>query len=140
MGNQSPNLLENPSMTLAVDQAVVRSTNFGVPQAQAETASKASFWKIWDQVDAAAKEQPQPDQFVSVLNNKKSEATKANAFNRFREAVVIYAKLFVEWLFPLQEVLAELKDPENSIKTRVLNAIRALRPAEGAPAEGAPTA
>lgn len=119
--------------TLAVDNAAVRSTNFGVPTDKLEQASNASFWKVWDQVDAAAKEQPAADQFVSILNNKKSDATKSNAFTRFRESVVIYAKLFVEWLFPLKEAIAELKDPETSIKNRILNALKALRPAEDTP-------
>jgi hypothetical protein len=114
--------------TLGVDQATVRSTSFGVPADKMEAASKASFWNVWDQVAAAAKEKPLDDQFVSILNNKRSEATKANAFTRFRETVVLYAKLFVEWLFPLQEVLAELQDPGKSIKNRVLNALLGNRP------------
>lgn len=123
--------------TLGVDQAAVRSASFGVPTEKMEDASKASFWKVWDQVAAAAKEQPLADQFVSILNNKKSDATKANAFTRFRESVVLYAKLFVEWLFPLKETLAELQDPETSIKDRVLKAILGNRPKEDAAA--APT-
>jgi hypothetical protein len=47
--------------------------------------------------------------------------------------VKLYAKLFLERLFDIQDVLADIKDPEASIKDRIINAILGKRPPSETP-------